>query len=199
MLHKTRRKNIKVISVLLVVLLGVFVIIVATIGSGLVGATASHPPLPPAKQAAQDQQDTAVAVAAKIYPTATLAPNLTAAFLAIPTLPPQPTPDIKMTGLLNYSDDPYPGAYAVMKNEWIDTVNGTLTAIYAGHYTEHPEQGFVAVQTGKMMNHDYAIKEYPSPVKEGALRITAANYPLFTIQTAKGTILTFNLQKLAFN
>lgn len=183
--------------VLFLGLLTIFSLSLVIVGIVVVSAasSSSEGDLPPGKQATLDKDATARAEGMKNR--ATLAPDLTQAYRAIPTSGPTEKP---LTGIIPSSEvgQPFPGAYALIQNEWAEVINGKTVIVYAGKYTENPNQGFVAVQNGLPSEKNFSTKEYPTPVKEGSVKITQANNLLLTLTTEKGTTEIFDVVNLVF-
>lgn len=149
--------------------------------------------LPAEKQALYDRAATEEASA---IAKATAHPrNISAPTGLLPTASaPQPTP---ITGIRNIGQSPF-GKYALIENQWQDIVNGQLVIVYAGRLGAAPDQGFVAVSTGTPSGENVTTQQFLTPTKSGAVKITAVNGSLVTLESTQGVTFTFDLTALTF-
>ncbi len=112
-------------------------------------------------------------------------------------LPTPATGNDPKTGIQE-ANPPYKAAYAVMVNQWTGYVNTKLVTIYAGHFTEHPEQGLVTVQYDRPGDPTYKLIEYATPLKEGKVQITSVDNLILHLKTEKGSTFTFDYNSRQF-
>lgn len=117
-------------------------------------------------------------------------------------LTPAPVPSLSPTSApvtgIHEGNAPFPGSYAVIENQWKGRVGNQLVTVYAGRYTQQPEQGLLVVQINLADNANAPLQEYRTLLKEGKIRITAANYSLITVVTEKGSTVVFDLATRLF-
>jgi hypothetical protein len=105
---------------------------------------------------------------------------------------PQPPPEAAQPALLTGIQDhtgtpPLPGSQFQSTNAWFGLQGGTRVIVFAGASGADPAQGMVVVWA-----LDQAPRTYPTPVRGGAVRITAASGSLLTLTTAQGTHTGFD-------
>jgi len=162
----------------------------ATRGTGMLAPAFVPSPtvkLPAAKQAVIDQQATRIASAPKITPV-THGPPVSAA-VAVNT---------PVAGIRDVQLSPFRGEEAIIENRWQGPVNGVFTVVYAGKLTKTPDQGFVAISTGNLGEPNFVLRQFSTPMRVGSVHITGVSGTVLTLQSSKGSVLTFDIASLTF-
>ncbi len=151
----------------------------ASVGHG----SDEEPPLPPDKQARVDWAN-------KRHDAL---PNKPAAKGKPPRLPPRGQEPPPLTGILDIRQNPFAPQTYVIENAW-QVLNGeVLTQVYAGSLVSDPTQGIVIERRLRWPEQrELMVNAHPTPKKEGAVRIVAAQQRRLTLLTAKGTRLGFD-------
>lgn len=97
------------------------------------------------------------------------------------------------TGIVEDGESPFATSF-VFKNRWQEVVDGQRIIVYAGSTKSDASQGIVLVWE---VSRDFN-QVYPSSVREGALRVLAANDLRLTLTTESGTSLYFDVPSRQF-
>ena len=153
-------------------------------------ALAQSDTLPPEKQAIEQQY--AQERAAGAQNPAPKDPNA-----PFPVAPESPFP----TGIIDDCAPPFSGAEASIVNCWAGIVNGVKTIVYAGNESgdNDPQQGLVYVIGFSDTSSDINGNRVLTPVKDGGVRIVAAQNFLLTLASISGDhIFTFDVTTRQF-
>jgi hypothetical protein len=78
-------------------------------------------------------------------------------------------------------------------NSWLTTNRFHPNVVFAGALGRNPKQGVVVVVScDGTVENPHSVKAYPTPAKDGALRLTATQGLDLTLTAADGTIYHFN-------
>ena len=184
---------------LLILFLGLILgaTLVAQVGALATAAANSNAELPPEKQAQLNVRATIRAEGLKHPATQAANPNVAPQLINAEERVAAQKVNTPLTGILE-ANAPFHSSYAVMRTQWTDWVNNTLITVYAGGYTENAEQGLVAVQEGQPSDRTFSLKEFPTPLKEGKVRIVSAKSLLINLVTDRGSSLVFDLTSKSF-
>jgi hypothetical protein len=108
-----------------------------------------------------------------------------------PTLPGIPTPDrsIRLRGI---EDHPTTNFYNI-ENGWQDQINGVWVMVFAGSDPKDPQQGRLIIWP------DHSKTEtVKTPLKAGAVRITAVSNFQLTLQSKDGSVFYFDIPGRTF-
>lgn len=106
------------------------------------------------------------------------------------------------TGVIEEISPPVPASRYLLENGWQDLLGSDLVSVYAGASTDDPAQGVVLVLTMAWEHArnapvadtgQLALTAYPTPSREGSVRVTGARGPLLLLQAASGARFTFNV------
>jgi hypothetical protein len=105
------------------------------------------------------------------------------------------TPDSELvTGIVDVSQAPFPRSTYAIENRWQELRGATLAQVYAGADGADPTQGVVVLQlVAWPADQDVETQAFPTPTKEGPVRVTAADGDLLTLTSASGGRYTFDL------
>lgn len=100
------------------------------------------------------------------------------------------------TGIIEEQQAPYPAALVRISNQWQRLVNGEWVHVYAGSLTSDPTQGVVLVMTESP--DQMTGGHYPTPTKEGSVRITGEQGLQITLTSSEGATFVFDVSSRSF-
>ena len=186
---------IKAGLVVLLLVFAVSVFMITLTGNSATAAPDVKTALDPTKQAVLDNNATDKAIG-ELHP-ATYGPNPLTPPIELRGMSWGPT-STPRSGIEDSHEDPVNSEYAMVNKQWSGPLNGSWVRVYSGYYGQQPEQGVVFVLVNAPGDKGYSLKEFPIPVKEGEVTITAANGLVLTLVTKEGTTLHFDIKALAF-
>jgi hypothetical protein len=104
-------------------------------------------------------------------------------------------PDAQLvTGIVDVRQAPFPRSTYAIENRWQELRGGMLDQVYAGADGADPTQGVVVLQlVAWPADQDVETQAFPTPTKEGPVRITAADGDLLTLTSESGGRYTFDV------
>ncbi len=99
---------------------------------------------------------------------------------------------------------PFPAMSHVITTLWYEEIGDTRIVVFAGALRDNPgisldaKQGIVIVQTQTRDGQPIATATYPAPNLSGALTLTSAEGERLVLQSARGTLLYFDLPTRKF-
>ena len=108
-----------------------------------------------------------------------------------PWVSPQPVP-----GIVQSRQAPFPSSQYSIENQWFDQIGSGYVVVYAGSDGQVSDQGLLVVESlDANQKRVGSLEVYRTPIKVGALRVTAAQTGVLTLQATTGAVFLFDVSK----
>jgi hypothetical protein len=187
-------------TIVLALLLGAVGVTIAMGSAGAnPGGSPSAPSYFPAEKAKLYQQQLDAAAAARKHPPAK-PPAAQARSQAAAAQTKAGTTDVRVAGLTEHAQGPFPSAVFRVDNLYQASVNGRWLLAYAGSSVDASEakRGAVRVLSESSTGSITSLGEFPAPIPGTYVRIIACSGTVLTLASDTGATARFDLASLAY-